>query len=342
MVEWLRDHDSPLVRRHALSGRWVDARPPWALGRAAGGRPGRTCAREWRRERGSAGGALSSSGLPSGGETIRRRQRGLMLLSAHRAKGLEFDHVAVLDGGWDRPGKGDEDAGRSSPPLLRRHDPRPSRPSSLTRFAGAAGRRAGRASSGSPKLPPTPDARTRCRHAFRDGGPMLCTAAPPGAHAPTHPELARRYRRPRLGMNDVYLELRGTATHLGARCTAPSPALSPGDPLEVRVDGRGRWNLLDEIRNSRRPVWPRASSPRSELGAHPLPSLPSSRGAATRRIPSTRTASSATLGRWSYRSWCSSRRTDVPRRRRRFAPDQHAVRCNEPVPDTESETSRCH
>ena len=27
-------------------------------------------------------------------------QRGLLLLSAHRAKGLEFDHVVILDGGW--------------------------------------------------------------------------------------------------------------------------------------------------------------------------------------------------------------------------------------------------
>ena len=31
---------------------------------------------------------------------VRRRQRGLLLTSAHRAKGLEFDHVAILDGRW--------------------------------------------------------------------------------------------------------------------------------------------------------------------------------------------------------------------------------------------------
>jgi ATP-dependent DNA helicase RecQ len=36
-----------------------------------------------------------------------------MLLTAHRAKGLEFDHVVVLDGGWDKVGKGeDRDAPR--------------------------------------------------------------------------------------------------------------------------------------------------------------------------------------------------------------------------------------
>lgn len=32
----------------------------------------------------------------------RAEQRGLLLLTAHRAKGLEFDHVAILNGGWDR------------------------------------------------------------------------------------------------------------------------------------------------------------------------------------------------------------------------------------------------
>jgi ATP-dependent DNA helicase RecQ len=30
------------------------------------------------------------------------------LLTAHRAKGLEFDHVAVLDGGWDQVGSGED------------------------------------------------------------------------------------------------------------------------------------------------------------------------------------------------------------------------------------------
>lgn len=43
----------------------------------------------------------------------RAEQRGLLLLTAHRAKGLEFDDVVILDGGWDRPSKNeDEDAPR--------------------------------------------------------------------------------------------------------------------------------------------------------------------------------------------------------------------------------------
>ena len=51
--------------------------------------------------------------LAEWGREIRRRQRGLLLLSAHRAKGLEFDHVVVLDGNWNRRMKeGDGDAHR--------------------------------------------------------------------------------------------------------------------------------------------------------------------------------------------------------------------------------------
>ena len=51
--------------------------------------------------------------LAEWGREFRRRQTGLLLLTAHRAKGLEFDHVAVLDGGWDRVGKmEDENAPR--------------------------------------------------------------------------------------------------------------------------------------------------------------------------------------------------------------------------------------
>ncbi|WP_245243321.1 RecQ family ATP-dependent DNA helicase [Pararhodobacter sp. SW119] len=38
----------------------------------------------------------------------RGEQRGLLLLTAHRAKGLEFDHVAILDGGWDRPSRNED------------------------------------------------------------------------------------------------------------------------------------------------------------------------------------------------------------------------------------------
>ncbi len=39
---------------------------------------------------------------------IRRRQRGLLLTSAHRAKGLEFDHAVILDGQWATVGEAED------------------------------------------------------------------------------------------------------------------------------------------------------------------------------------------------------------------------------------------
>jgi ATP-dependent DNA helicase RecQ len=38
----------------------------------------------------------------------RSDQRALLLLTAHRSKGLEFDDVVILNGGWDRPSKGED------------------------------------------------------------------------------------------------------------------------------------------------------------------------------------------------------------------------------------------
>ncbi|PIB26676.1 helicase [Amylibacter kogurei] len=39
---------------------------------------------------------------------VRRVQRGLLLLTAHRSKGLEFDHVVILDGGWEALSEGED------------------------------------------------------------------------------------------------------------------------------------------------------------------------------------------------------------------------------------------
>ncbi|MGB5559211.1 MAG: ATP-dependent helicase, partial [Paracoccaceae bacterium] len=41
-------------------------------------------------------------------QEIRGAQRGLLLLTAHRAKGLEFDHVVILDGGWKGLSQGED------------------------------------------------------------------------------------------------------------------------------------------------------------------------------------------------------------------------------------------
>ncbi|MCY4226213.1 MAG: RecQ family ATP-dependent DNA helicase [Gammaproteobacteria bacterium] len=47
-------------------------------------------------------GQIAIEWLAEWSQEARKRQTGLLLLTAHRAKGLEFDHVAILDGGWCR------------------------------------------------------------------------------------------------------------------------------------------------------------------------------------------------------------------------------------------------
>ncbi len=46
--------------------------------------------------------------LAEWGREVRQQQRGLLLLTAHRVKGLEFDHVAVLDGAWEDRDPGED------------------------------------------------------------------------------------------------------------------------------------------------------------------------------------------------------------------------------------------
>jgi ATP-dependent DNA helicase RecQ len=50
--------------------------------------------------------------LAEWGHANRRKQHGVLLLTAHRAKGLEFDHVFVLDGEWRAGRTEDKDAVR--------------------------------------------------------------------------------------------------------------------------------------------------------------------------------------------------------------------------------------
>ncbi len=50
--------------------------------------------------------------LAEWGRASRSQQNGLLLLTAHRAKGLEFDHVFILDGAWQERTQNDPDAAR--------------------------------------------------------------------------------------------------------------------------------------------------------------------------------------------------------------------------------------
>ena len=124
LVAWLRERESRLVDGVGLCA-WAAARPPspWiALLRQA--------LDEYALETGGAKDMPVDhfiEWLAEWGQDVRRRQRGLLLLTAHRAKGLEFDHVVVLDGGWDRIGK-DEGPGCATQALLCGYDARPADP----------------------------------------------------------------------------------------------------------------------------------------------------------------------------------------------------------------------
>ena len=212
MVNWLRGRDSNLVSSAEIR--------QWLLGQPSG---------SWNELllEAISEHVLETSGaetavdhfiewLAEWGREVRRRQRGLMLMTAHRAKGLEFDHVVVLDGTWDRVGQGeDTDAPRR---LYYVAMTRARQTLTLARFPG----------------------RHHLQDALRDNPSVLLRDAPDKL-ALAAPKLQRRYRR--LSLRDVFLSFAGyrPPDHPLHRAIA---ALSSGDLLQVRQESP-RWELLD-------------------------------------------------------------------------------------------------
>ena len=148
----------------------------------------------------------------------RRCRRGLLLLTAHRAKGLEFHHVVVLDGRWDRVGpEEDPDAPRR---LYYVAMSRARQTLALGRLAGSH---------------PIQDA-------LRDNSAVLWRE--PVILPPPAPELSRRYRQ--LSLRDVYLSFAGRKPP-SDRVHRAIAALSPGDRLRVRQQSDW-WELVDRRR----------------------------------------------------------------------------------------------
>ena len=150
------------------------------------------------------------------GREFRRRQGGLLLTTAHRAKGLEFDHVIVLDGAWDRIGRGeDRDAPRR---LYYVAITRARQTLTLMRFPGWH----------------------PFQNALQRSPSVLCRPAMVGLPTPTT-KLNRSYRR--LSLGDVFLSFAGYQRPDSPVHEAIA-ALSPGDLLHVRP-GSNRWELMD-------------------------------------------------------------------------------------------------
>ena len=147
---------------------------------------------------------------------VRRRQQGLLLLTAHRAKGLEFDHVILLDGRWGRLSRGeDADAPRR---LYYVAMTRARQTLALLRFPGS--------------------------HSFLDAlsdDPLAVLRRERATLSLPAPGADQHYRR--LSLRDVFLSFAGYLPpgHAAHRAIA---ALSPDDPLQVRA-GSGRWEILD-------------------------------------------------------------------------------------------------
>ena len=212
LVDWLRGRDSRLLKSTDLDD-WLVEQPPGPWTEML-----REAIDEYAMETANAENTADHfiEWLAEWAREVRQRQRGLLLTTAHRAKGLEFDHVVVLDGGWGRVGR-DEDAdaprrlyyvamtrARQTLTLARLSGPHPVQDALLD----------------------TPSVLQRRAHVH----------LPPAA-----PELARHYRR--LSLRDVFLSFAGyrRANDPVHRAIA---ALSPGDLLDVRV-GSHRWELLD-------------------------------------------------------------------------------------------------
>ena len=215
LVTWLRGRDSRLVNSadlndwlaRQLDGHWIELL--------------REAIAEFTLETSGAEGPVGNfiEWLAEWAREVRRRQRGLLMTTAHRAKGLEFDHVVVLDGGWNRVGRGEDvDAPRR---LYYVAMTRARQTLTLARFPG-------------PHL---------LQGALLDNPSVLRRQAsvklPPAA-----PELGRLYRR--LSLRDVFLSFAGyrRPDHPVHRAIA---ALAPGDKLHARVRSN-RWELLDHNR----------------------------------------------------------------------------------------------
>ncbi len=235
LLTWLRARKPRVVKPPAIL-QWLEEQVP---GRGEEQAPGRwnELLREAVEEYAEENGDLETPAdhfiewLAEWGRDIRDRQRGLLLLTAHRAKGLEFDHVIVLDGGWTRPNsREDQDAPRR---LLYVAMTRARQTLTLTRMMNEAN--------------PLVDALGNL--------PAILPGETPAALFPGVGEspgdyvvgddlqLTARYQRLDLEMVDLGFAGRQTPRNPVHRTIGN---LQPGHSLELRATRDSRWDLFNE------------------------------------------------------------------------------------------------
>ena len=168
---------------------------------------------------------------------IRRRQHGLLLTSAHRAKGLEFDHVVILDGRWNVTSNG-EDAG--TPRRLYYVSMTRARETLALMQLEDAGR------------PDPRDHVLTARQGERAGPLLRSLAGAPSVveRQASQPDISNPRLEERVmecTMEDVFVSFAGRKAP-GSNSHRAIAALSPGDPLSMMqtngqrkmVDGKGR------------------------------------------------------------------------------------------------------
>ena len=162
--------------------------------------------------------------LAEWGRAARRRQNGLLLLTAHSAKGLEFEHLVVLDGGWDRRNsKEDRDAQRR---LYYVAMTRARQTLSLLCFNEADNRKG------------------HVINSLQEQSSVLLRD-PVQLPSPV-PELYKVYKRPDLKKIDLGFAGR-TQPHY--RVHRNIAALHPGDSVSACQNDKKRWELFDHSGN---------------------------------------------------------------------------------------------
>ena len=164
---------------------------------------------------------------------IRRRQQGLLLTSAHRAKGLEFDHVVILDGRWNATSDSDD------PDTARRlyyvSMTRARETLALVRLDDA-----GRPDVRDRPLRAKPQERASSLLQVLGNDPSVLEREVP---RPDISDARLDIRIAECTMKDVVLSFAGwRAAH--SRTHRSIAALAPGDPLSMSHE-QGQWKILD-------------------------------------------------------------------------------------------------